>query len=258
MDWLKDKKNLPIVITVLSVLIVGAGVFLYMQMSGGSPDEAAQEVAMPDAGGAMPGSDPMGAPMMGAGNAPAVTAEPGASPAPAAAGRPGTASGAQPMETWRSDPFYPVGYKPPKKTGSKPKPPIADFPFPVLPRPIVDAKKIEKPEPPQPIRRMSGILLNDRVYAIIETNGQSQIVQPGDTLLDRLATVEKIEANKVILKTTSEKPRYITVRMAASQDRATGSGATTPAPSPYGRSFPRGGRTPSVPMPGAPMPGAPM
>ena len=64
------------------------------------------------------------------------------------------------------------------------------------------------------MRRMAGLLLSGRVYAILETNGTTEVVQPGDSLNDRLATVDRIESDKVILKTTDKTPRYITVRMA--------------------------------------------
>lgn len=116
----------------------------------------------------------------------------------------------------------PIGYKPPKVEKNKPKPPIVDFPFPVLPTGIKPIGPSDKPELPQPARRMAGILVSDKIYAIIETNGQSEIVQPGDTLKDRLAVVQKIERDKVLLKTKDEKPRYILVRMAASPKQGAG------------------------------------
>ena len=72
------------------------------------------------------------------------------------------------------------------------------------------------PEPAQPARRMAGLLLNDRVYAMIETGDKTEIVQPGQTLEDGLASVVRIEKDKVVLKTTSTPARYLLVRMAAS------------------------------------------
>jgi hypothetical protein len=143
------------------------------------------------------------------------------------------------METWRADPFLPIGYKPPPKAKVQPKPRIADFPFMKIPVKITTAgvgKKVDKPEIPQPSRRMAGILLDDRIYAIIETNGVSQVVQPGDYTTDRLALVERIEPDKVVLKTVDDKPRYITVKMASSpvtQQLDTGaSPGAPPAPLP--------------------------
>jgi hypothetical protein len=154
--------------------------------------------------------------------APEEPSSPEAAPQPAPAQPAGVTevASAQPMEAWRGDPFLPIGYKPPPKSAVQPKPRIADFPFMKLPVSLPaggeKAKKIEKPEIVQPSRRMAGILLDDRVYAIIETNGVSQVVQPGDYTTDRLALVERIEPDKVVLKTVDEKPRYITVKMAAS------------------------------------------
>jgi len=149
------------------------------------------------------------------------------------------------METWRGDPFLPIGYKARKKL-IRVTAPIRDFPFITLPGVSVATKvKREKPEIQQPPRRMAGILLNDRVYAIIESNGGSEVVQPGDYLKDRLAMVQKIEPDKVVLKTVDEKPRYITVRMAASAH------TNTPANSVSGGS-PGGAMVPSM-RPGAPV-----
>lgn len=130
------------------------------------------------------------------------------------------------MEAWRSDPFLPVGYKAPKKRVVR-KLPIADFPFPTVLLPKTDIQKTEYQEAQQPVRRMAGLLLNKRVYAIIETNGSTEIVQPGQQLKDHLAVVEKIEQDKVILKTTDKKPRYIVVRMASSPKNDIGTGAVS-------------------------------
>lgn len=113
--------------------------------------------------------------------------------------------------------------------------PIRDFPFTTLPGVTISRKvQKEKPEIQQPPRRMAGILLNDRVYAIIESGTGSEVVQPGDYLKDRLAMVQRIEPDKVVLKTVDEKPRYITVRMASSAHQAapviSNSGPTGMAP----------------------------
>lgn len=247
MEWLKDKKNAPIVATIAVVVIVGVGLcmwrFVISPPQAPLPDQTAQQTAelgAPPPDGTMmpaaPGTD-----------VPAATA-------PAAAVTPAAGNGVQvasvtPMETWRSDPFQPIGYKPPAR-GRQPKPPIWDFPYMKLPIKLLadggHGKKWEKPEIQQPSRRMAGILLNDRVYAIIESNGASQVVQPGDYTTDRLAMVERIEPDKVVLKTVDDKPRYITVRMAASPTvQSSPAGSTSPsgppryAPSAPG--LPRGG-----------------
>jgi hypothetical protein len=114
------------------------------------------------------------------------------------------------------------------------------------------------PEPVQPTRRMAGILLNSRIFAILETNGKYEIVQPGDTLADRLAIVERVERDRVILKTTGKRPRFITVRMAAGNRNTGGTGmpgntrgtGTVPGPGmmPGGAMGPGGGMGPGGAM----------
>ncbi|MGC8861991.1 MAG: hypothetical protein ACP5R5_04350, partial [Armatimonadota bacterium] len=66
-----------------------------------------------------------------------------------------------------------------------------------------------------------------------------EIVQPGDMLEDRLAKVERIERDKVILKTTDKVPKYITVRMtSAPRATASSSGVTTTPTGPAGPPMP--------------------
>ena len=237
MEWLKDKKNAPIVATIAGAVIVAVFCLWWFVLRAPAetpPDQTAQQ------------TDGSGAPPPGAAMTPAAGAPP--APAPAAAVAPAAGNGVQvasvtPMETWRSDPFQPIGYKPPKK-GRQPKPPIWDFPYEKLPINFKAdggrGKKWEKPEIQQPSRRMAGILLNDRVYAIIESNGASQVVQPGDYTTDRLATVERIEPDKVVLKTVDDKPRYITVRMAGSPTAGSSPmGLTSPSSPPVSRYGPQ-------------------
>lgn len=273
MDWLKDKKNQPIVaaIAVVVILVVGFGVYWFGFRPAGSSAPPMDQTAQVDPAGGMPsGAPPAGAPATPApgampGAMPGAT--PAASPAPGAAPAPGTAPAAtpgqapatgaagtqvasiKPMETWRSDPFEPIGYKPVKK--GKQTPPIWDFPFEPLPHRIhkvIDDKSGGKPEIQQPSRRMAGILLNNRVYAILESNGSSQVVQPGDYTTDRLAMVERIESDRVVLKTVDSKPKYVTIKMAASPIVR----EVTTSTSQMGQ---MGG--PPMPMPGMAMPGMP-
>ncbi len=244
MDWLNDKKNQPYVIGVLAVIILGAVVYFTMFAggSGGGGDYAPPPAATapqtsppapmnaPDAGmqpppemGGAPGPEMGGAPGpdMGGAPGPDMAAPPGAQGQQVAQGE----DGLKPMEPWRKDPFLPLGYKKPsKKDKEKLKPHLRDLP-PI--QPGVDVPKVvypwtvEKkaspiaPERPQPARRLAGILLGDRVSAIIESNGKYERIWPGKMLSDQLAVVEKIERDRVVLKTVDEKPRYIEVRMAA-------------------------------------------
>lgn len=257
MDWLKDKKNQPIVAAIACTLIVAGLVCAYLFTRGPSADAPAPENLNAQAPAPDPTTQQQPAPQPSPGApapaAPAATGTPaaGAAPAgtPAAGGKNVKVASVMPMQTWRDDPFQPIGYKKPQGPKVKVNPPILDFPFERLPgieRAVAGPKgHREKPELPQPQRRMAGILLNDRVYAIIESNGVSDVYQPGDTLKDRLASVEKIEPDRVILKTADDKPRYITVKMAASPHvEAAASGAAPMTPSnPYG------------PTPGGPPPG---
>ena len=243
MDWLKDKKNQPIVAAIAAVVIVGACVLLWLTVFSGSssqapPTETASTEGMPTDGMPSPMQPGGGPPPTTQGTMPgAATGAPpqGAAPLQAVAQAPSTG----PLETYRGDPFLPVGYKPPP-TGPRPKPPITDLPILNLgPWPKPPDKKLW-PEPAQPVRRLAGVMLNGRVYAIIESNGKSQIVQPGEPLQDGLATVERIEADKVILKTTSAAPRYLTVRLASSPRKPASEPAVAgpegpPGPPPRGR-----------------------
>jgi len=270
MEWLNDKKNQPIVIGVLVgiIAIVGFCIWFFGIRKPAPPvDTTAQTQPMaPAADGsqpAQPGADASGAPAGPAG-APggAAVGQPGATgqtpPAGGSATAPAGAAPAgavqvasvKPMETWRPDPFQPIGYKPPKQV--RVTPPIRDFPFEQMfaHRRRGSSGNAPKAEIQQPSRRMAGILLGDRVYAILETNGATQVVQPGDYTTDRLAIVQRIEPDKIVLKTVDEKPRYVTVRMAASpvvQSASSAPAPSGPAPGNYG---PPGVGGPPPPPPG--------
>jgi len=241
MDWLNDKKNQPIIIGAFVLILIVAG-YVIWKTNFSSPSSSSEPAAsstpspgpmVPPAQGTTPG------PVPGAQSAVAPTPAPPVQPSRTAV-RPGAAmmAAATPMETWREDPFLPVGYKPPTHV-VVPVPPIYDLPIPDLPRyhKIVDGGQKVEQVIQQPVRRMAGLLLSGRVYAILETNGKTEVVQPGDTLNDRLAMVDRIERDKVILKTVDKVPRYITVRMAGAS-RVNVSTPTAPpgggAPSPGG------------------------
>lgn len=237
MDWLNDKKNQPIIIGAFVLILIVAG-YVVWKTNFSSPSGSSSETVSntPSPSGPMvqptPGTTPTGAPMPTPGPVPGTPSA--ATPTPAGP-RPGAAmvATAMPMETWRDDPFLPVGYKPPKHV-VRPVPPIYDLPIPDLPR---YHKTIIKEQADQvvqqPMRRMAGLLLSGRVYAILETNGKTEVRQPGDMLDDRLAMVDRIERDKVILKTVDKVPRYITVRMAG----ASRVDVSTPA-APAGRGAP--------------------
>ncbi len=278
MDWLKDKKNQPIAAAIAAVVILAVvGVFFFVNRSssgGGAPaaDATGASSAMPPgpsagapppAPGSAAGPANATAPPASTPGAPGAPTTPGAQATGASPAQPGVggaaAAGAKPaggvqvavkpMEIPRADPFMPQGYKKPSGKKKKIPIPIADFPMPaiynVASRPVDDSGMPERPQPP---RRMAGLLLDGKVFAIIESNGKTDIVQPGDTLSDRLAIVERIERDKVVLKTTGDKPRYLVVRMASSPQEAQPISSGGPGPGP----------APGPPMPMRPPMGPPM
>lgn len=120
-----------------------------------------------------------------------------------------------PMSTYRSDPFVQSAYTPPAAS-SNVKQPIADLPIARIGgAPAVAGPAVAAPSPAQPARRMAGLVHNGGgIAAIVETNGRTEVVAPGEMLSDKLATVDRIEPDRVVLKTVGDAPEYITVGLA--------------------------------------------
>jgi len=214
--WLQDKKNLPVVLAGTGIVFVLA-ILMILKMNGiiGKPKQAvvpnAGAPGMPVPQPGMPAADmtvPGGAPPApgAAPSAPGAPPTPGAAPAPAAAGAaPGTLQAKlAPMLPYRKDPFMPL-YGIPKKSDviaallpSLRRPRLA--PAPVSEAEIASAEEVL---PPQPFRRMSGVLWNGKVSAILETNGETDVVRPGMELTrgNSRVMVESITQDSVILKT---------------------------------------------------------
>lgn len=77
------------------------------------------------------------------------------------------------------------------------------------------------PEPTSAGRRMAGVLFGNGVYAILETNGKTESVQPGDTVEG--GKVISIEADGLTIKTDDD--RMIKVPLSANDpDQSTTSG----------------------------------
>lgn len=192
--------------------------------------------------------------------APATRAMPRAVPV-AAPAVPATAV-VSPMESSRTDPFQPPNYRRPVTDISKANAPIADLPVPRMfaAVPAQRGTPVSTPEPPQPTRRMAGLVMNNGLCAIVESDGQSQIVKPGDVLNDRLAVVDRIEPGRIILKTTGSSPRQIIVGLTPAPPAAPPS--VSPPASPAPGSPPPGLALPGIPAArpaGRPMlPGVPM
>lgn len=256
-NWLNDKKNMPIVVGGLVGLLVlfAAVYFLFMR-----PDEPAVATTPTDMAGVpqagMPGSPDAAMP-------PPIGAAPGTPGAPAAGGAP--PAGAPPpdeieppIEVARVDPFRPVfGAKP-----KRPKPTLAwNYRAPdirqVRPEAIDLAPDQPQQLPPQPPRRMAGILQNDRIYGIIveDRGGRqvTQIVAPGDPLGENLV-VDRILPDRVILRAPdSGQVLEIPKSAGAPRPRTTTGTGREPGrpPGPMGPPAPRGGpmEAPPPPMP---------
>ena len=241
--WLQDKKNMPIVLAATGIVFVLA-VLLILKMNGfiGGPKQA----AIPDAG--MPGAPVPGQgmppePGMPQPGMPTEPPPPGTPPAPGTAPAPTSAAGQQaalaPMLPYRKDPFMPL-YGMPKKADviaallprlSRPR---------LAPAPVseADLASAEEVLPPQPFRRMSGVLWNGKVSAIMETNGETDVVRPGMELTrgNSRVRVESITQNSIILKTLDTRtPFTVKVNMAGSVAGATGGPVSQPI---YGGSGP--------------------
>lgn len=220
----QDKKNLPIIAGLLAVILVVAVVFILRGSSGGSGGtaagtdpaagdmaaagmEAGDPAASPEAGG-MPGpGDPaMGDPGMGDPALEGGDEMAAAEGAPAADGAATTFPKGEPVEPFRTDPFVPI-------TNERPVPRL-----PVMP-PVVIA--IQPPDPmPIPAtvnvipasvqpdkvagevrRRLSGVLWNGRVVAILESPDQQRadIVRPGDRIPDLNLFVKSITRDHMVV-----------------------------------------------------------
>jgi hypothetical protein len=121
------------------------------------------------------------------------------------------------------------GKQPMKKAG--PRPPARHDPFKTptdlipAPQPIADtlppsndyvearAEEIAKPNPeqfirdvPDPPMRMAGALWGNRVYGVLEMNGNPYVVTPGDKV-GTIYRVERVERDKIVLSRPGRKGR---------------------------------------------------
>ena len=235
----KGMKNLLVVVgAVIAVAIVAFAVIYFTKpgLIGLGPSDQASSSATPPPAAALapPPASPMPmahpAKMASAKGAPAaknkaakatntkVAAKPTKQPAkaqakvakvnPAMAKKPGAVQVASLVgapATARPDPFVIPGVR----AIAPPKPSVTSFaPTPVVTNwvpPVVHTP----PPPPSPATaqatlpndRVAGIMLNNGVYAIMDADGQSQVVQPGDTLPGGEKVVS-IQSDSVTLRTT--------------------------------------------------------
>lgn len=237
-----------------AVVFCVVAVFAFCSMSGvGKRNSAPSPAAVPAAStaapakpGAAPGGPgvkgpgvPVGAPvaaapgMPGAGATAVVAAAPGAGPTAVAAG---------PLLPYRKDPFAVTTrvVKPTRKTvvraalASLPPYSISTDPIPAVGSAVseVTAKEVA---PEQPFRRMSGVMMDGTVSAVLETRSEmgveSDVVVPGMEINKghSRVKVERITSSEIILKTLDTKtPLTIRVNMAGSTAITSGQSSTRP------------------------------
>lgn len=109
-----------------------------------------------------------------------------------------------------------------------------------------DKDDIVAQEEAQPYRRISGIVIGDAVYAILEENGQSRIIRPGMQIPDSNWTVVSINRDEVKLRRPGNvQPNEVIVRLEVAPPGIGGAGAQGgPAGGP-GRGPGNGGGAPS-------------
>ncbi len=219
MDWLKDKKNLPIVVGVAVFFLLAAGGFIAFEtgLIGGAPAPVAEAPQAPRTAGGPP---------------PGLTPAPGRpSPSGPGRGRPGTPPGVRTASATPAVPAVPVapalvnpavGPDPfsipggqvimaKRSSGADASPTGMKLPLRDL-LPVYNLFTIHPPAPPPTIDiagndpgaqnyRLTGIENSDGgILAILETSGQSQTVKPGDGLPDG-GKVLSIQATSVTLRT---------------------------------------------------------
>ncbi|MGQ9539540.1 MAG: hypothetical protein ACUVTY_00400 [Armatimonadota bacterium] len=223
-QWLNDPKNKPIVIGGAVAVILIVALALFMFMGGGGQQQTAPSGSTATAptggtpGGGLPEDQPTAtgpapAPMMGG----PTMGQPmmGGAPSGFGAGQPVAQAPKEgrPPSQYRIDPFKPLPWE-----ADISKPPVLSVVPPVRLQPIPTYKPKKEEEedilPPQPYRRVAGIMWGQSVAAIIETQGDlPRVVKPGDTL-DGMR-VARIEPNQVVLSTLGKKPREIAVKLGA-------------------------------------------
>ena len=243
-DWLNDKKNLPIIGAVTGVILVAAVALVWMSMRGSAPTPPAETRTVYPTG-------PEATPYAAAPPTATTAVQPAATTT--TEGEPGVKVSLLPS---RSDPFLPFNYKPLK---DRPKPRIMLPPIGPLVTRWEDLGKPKPPEesvlPPQPVRRMSGVMYNGRVYAMLETGGETIVVKPGDIVENGNVRVDAIEPDRILLSwLRTPKPIPIEVRLSegtgAESDMASPAETMPVMPTPgYGGSYGRRRGPMSMTMP---------
>jgi hypothetical protein len=241
MDFLNDKKNQPIIAGVLiAIILLAGGIFYFTQLRPSAPVSApptdqtiTPPQATPPAGGDTSGQNPTAQAGGGFTGAPA-----GGQPVASGQGAVNVAKGPggpKPVLKARPDPFKDLN--PPK---ARKRIVVREaIPYPttlIVPRkrPVI-AEQIAMAQADTTQRRMSGVIFNGTVTAILEIDGNYQIVKPGDVVEGGAMVVDKIEPNKLILRSVAAsgtKPRYVEVKMAVSSTASEGGSASVSTPPP--------------------------
>ena len=229
MEWLKDKKNLPVVVALAVFFFLGAAGLIAWELGAFSGSSSPVPVAGGPVGvppGGPASSYPPGVPPAPGEGAPGYPGSlpPGAAPGiprgipgkPVAAGAPKiNANTVKPLAV--PDPFQiPNGAKKLAAANARllgPKPPLRDLVGPLNlfqirppappPAPVVPGLETQANGQPDPAAnyRLSGVITGtDGINAILEVGGQSQTVKPGDSLPDG-SQVQNIQTNSITLRT---------------------------------------------------------
>ena len=207
---------------------------------GPAPGEMSEAPGVPGGPAAAPGAPAVPSPAAGPGY-------PGG-PVAAAPGAAEPTVKVPPMLPYRKDPF--VAF-----TGAYGKPSRKELLMAVLPalfRPRlapagvaeISREEILEVLPPQPVRRMAGVLWNGKVSAILETAGEIDIVRPGQVVTrgNSKVQVESIEPDGIVLKTLdTREPMTIRVSLSGSAAAREAGGTTTTGMAPIYPSSPGGG-----------------
>ena len=225
MEWLKDKKNLPIVVALAVFLFLGAGGLIAWELGAFNGSSAvAQAPAAPTGVPPAPGTGPIyppGGPPTGPSGYPAsrLGAVPGipqgipGKPTAAVTASKINANTVKP--SIGPDPFQiPNGAKKLADINNRlvgPKPPLRDLIGPLNlfqirppappPVPVLPDNPTNGQGDPAANYRLSGVITGtDGINAILEVGGQSQSVKPGDSLPDG-SQVQNIQTNSITLRT---------------------------------------------------------
>lgn len=232
----KDKQRLGIAVG-LVIVVAAAFWFLVLRKPKAGQEAAATKPTAP----AEKATGAVAPARAGAGGARGISKEAIVAALLARAARAGKAAPVvTPAEPYRADPFAPLFPPPPPPPPRPPPPPppvvrvvgIPPVMVQALPPTAIVAVTREQP------RRTAGVLWNDRVWAIVETERTTAVVQPGDRVDGD--TVRAISPQGVVLAAQSGKEVEVPLR------GREGGAAPMPAAVPSGRPELPGASAPSA------------